>query len=139
VHLSRKPELLCAGRDAMLNRTRRMILEKCFSVKVATTEAEATALLQGQRFDLVLLCYSLPDEECRRIVGVTHSLPSPPKILSMAEGHERLLLGPRDEEFLSGGPADLLKKAAAMGGLTPAEAEKCAAEEPVQRPRESIQ
>ena len=123
----------------MLNGTRRMILEKCFSVKVAHTEAEATALLLGQRFDLVLLCYSLPDEECVRMVQVTHSLPYPPKILSMAEGRERLLLGPRDEEFLSGGPADLLKRAAAMAGLPPAQTEECMADKPAHGLGPSIQ
>lgn len=134
-----KPTLLCAGHDVMLNRTRRMILEKCLSVKTANTEAEAIALLLGEHFDLVLLCYSLPDEECRRIVQAVHSLPLPPRILSMAEGHERLLLGPRDEEFLSGGPAELLRRAATMAGLPPADVERCTAEEPPQKRAQSIQ
>jgi CheY-like chemotaxis protein len=136
--MSRKPELLCVGRDVMLNRTRQLIFEKCFQVKLAHTEAEAMALLPEQQFDLVLLCYSLHDEDSRRIVEAVHSLPSPPKILSMAEGHEGLL-GPNDEEFLSGGPADLLKRAAAMAGLSPDEAEKCAAQDPGQKLGPSIQ
>jgi hypothetical protein len=39
-----------------------------------------------------------------------------------------LLLSAQDEEFLSGGPAELLQKAVAMAGIPPSEAEKCAME-----------
>ncbi len=134
--MSEKPELLCVGRDTMLNRTRRLILRRCFEVKVALTPAEAVAMLTGQRFDLVLLCYSLSEEECRGIIVAVHGLPSPPKILLLAEGEGRLLLGPQDEEFTSGGPADLLRRAAAMAGVAPDTAENCVAD---QEARESYQ
>jgi hypothetical protein len=124
-----KQQLLCVGRDAVLNRTRRLILEKCFEVRLADSKEEAIALLAGQSFALVLLCYSLMDEECRAIVEVVHGLAAPPKILFLAEGLDRRLLGPQDEEFVFGGPADLVKKATSMAGLPLGEAEKCAAEE----------
>jgi hypothetical protein len=133
-----KPQLLCIGRDVLLNRTRRLILERCFEVRLAHTEAEAMALLVSQRFAVVLLCYSLPEDECRRMAEAAHSLPSPPRILSMADFGERLLLGPRDEEFLTGGPGDLLRTAAAMAGMTPDEAEKCA-DERAQTSKQPIQ
>lgn len=112
-----KPEILCVGHDQVLNRTRRMILQKCFEVKIAVTLSEAMALLCGQRFDLVLLCYTLADEECRTLIACVHNLPTPVRILALAQGRDRLLLGQQDEEFLSGGPADLLRKAASMAGL----------------------
>jgi hypothetical protein len=134
--MSGKPELLCVGRDTMLNRTRRLILGRCFEVKVAYTQAEAIALLMGQRFDLVLLCYSLSEEECRALIEAVHGQSSPPKILLLAEGDCRPLLGPRDEEFTSGGPADLLRKAAAMAGIASDTAENCVAD---QEARESYQ
>jgi len=121
-----KPELLCVGHDPILNRTRRLVLEKCFEVALAHTVPEAIALLSRQRFDLVLLCYSLTDEECRKAVEFIHSLSAPAKILALAGARERLLLGAQDEEFLSGGPAELLQKAIAMAGIPPSEAEKCA-------------
>ena len=127
-----KPELLCIGHDPVLNRTRRLILEKCFEVTLAHTVAEAIALLSSQRFDLVLLCYSLTDEECRKMVEFIHSLPSPAKILALAEGRERLLLSAQDEEFVSGGPAELLQKAVSMAGIPPSEAEKCAVDQPTE-------
>lgn len=124
-----KPQLLCVGRDAVLNRTRRLILEKCFEVRLAHSEEEAVALLAGRSFALVLLCYSLMDDECRAIVEVVHGLAAPAKILFLGEGLDRNLLGPQDEEFVFGGPADLVKKAASMAGFPVGEAEKCAAEE----------
>ncbi len=123
------PELLCVSQDAVLNRTRRLILEKCFDVKLAQNEAEAIAFLAGHRFALVLLCYSLTDEECRAIADKVHSLSSATRILLLGEGQERLRLGPRDEEFSSGGPADLVRKAASMAGVAPDEAEQCATDE----------
>jgi len=117
--MNAKPNLLCVSRDAVLNRTRRLILERCFEVKLAHTEAEAVALLSGQSFDLVLLCYSLSDGECRGIVEMVHSLPTPMRILLLAEGRDRVLLGPRDEVFAAGGPAELLRQAASMAGVAP--------------------
>lgn len=99
---------------------------------LAHTVPEAIMFLSRQRFDLVLLCYSLTDEECRKAVEFIHSLSSPAKILALAEARERLLLGARDEEFLSGGPAEWLQKAVAMAGIPPNEAEKCAVDQPKQ-------
>jgi hypothetical protein len=109
-----KPKILCVGRDPSLNRTRQLVLERQFEVRVAQSVTEAFALLSGQRFDLVLLCYSLSDEECRSAADFVHGLPSPIRILALAEGRERLALAKQDEEFVSSGPAELLKKAAAM-------------------------
>jgi CheY-like chemotaxis protein len=134
-----KPELLCVGHDPILNRTRRLILERCFEVKVAHGLTEAVALLSGQRFDLVLLCYTLTDEECRAAVEFIHSLSSPMKILALAHARDGLLLGTEDEEFVSGGPAELLNKAAAMAGIPPNKAESCAAEEPERKTEQEIE
>jgi DNA-binding response OmpR family regulator len=81
-----KPKILCVGRDPSLNRTRQLVLERQFEVRVAQSVTEAFALLSGQRFDLVLLCYSLSDEECRSAADFVHGLPSPIRILALAEG-----------------------------------------------------
>ena len=130
--MSGKPELLCVGHDTILNRTRRLVLEKCFEVKLAHTLLEAIGFLSRQRFDLVLLCYSLTDEECGVAVKFVHNLSTTPKILALGEMSERLSLGAQDQEFLSGGPAELLQKAVAMAGIPPNEAEKWAANQPKQ-------
>jgi CheY-like chemotaxis protein len=134
--MAEKPELLCLGHDPILNRTRRLVFEKCFVVTLAHSVPEAISLLSRQRFDLVLLCYSLTDEECREAVERIHDLSAPSKILALAEARERLLLGAQDEEFLSGGPAELLQKAVAMAGIPRSEAEKCAMDLPAQESKQ---
>jgi hypothetical protein len=131
-----KPELLCVGHDALLNRTRRLILERCFEVQNAHSVAEAIAFLSGKRFDLVVLCYTLADDEFRATVEFIHSLPSPIRILALAEGRDPLLLGAQDEEFAGGGPAELLNRAIAMAGIPPQGAGGCAAEDPGLGPEE---
>lgn len=123
--MSAKPVILCVGSDVMLNRTRCLILEKCFEVSVAHSAEEAIAVLSRYACHLVLLCYSLTDEECRAAIEFIHRLPSPPRILALSQGRDWLPLGPRDEAFSSGGPAELLKKAVAMAGIPPEEAERC--------------
>lgn len=115
--MSGKPEILCVGHDAMLNGTRRMILRRRFEVKIASGVPEAISLLLEQRFALVLLCYSLRDEEYQAMVEFVHSLPGKTKILALAEARERLIPGPDDHELLSGGPAELLGKVASIVGL----------------------
>lgn len=115
--MGRKPEMLCVGLDPLLNRTRRLVLEKCFEVELAENLPQAFALLEAKRFDLVLLCYSLTDEDCRAAVQFIHRLPARPRILALAQGRERLLLKDNDEEFVMSGPAALLEKAASMANL----------------------
>ena len=127
--MSGKPEILCVGHDSVLNRTRRMILERCFAVALAQSLSEATALLRGRRFALVLLCHSLTDDDCRSIVDFIHSLQSTVRILVLGEERSQLQLAAQDEEFASGGPAELLQKTAAMAGIAQRDAERCAADE----------
>lgn len=115
--MAARPEILCVGHDPVLNRTRRLILQRCFDVRLASQTPEAVALLQSSRFDLVLLCYSLTDQECEAIIEFVHSLPEKPKILALAQVRARLSLHSPDEEFLSPGPADLLRKTASMAGV----------------------
>jgi hypothetical protein len=128
--MSRKPEILCVGHDPMLNRTRRLILERCFAVKLAHSVPEALALVRTERFAIVLLCYTLTDAECGPVVDFVHGLGSRPKILALAEPRARRLpLGDEDEEFVSHGPAELLNKVVAMAGITSDDAAACAGDE----------
>lgn len=114
-----QPEILCVGHDPLLNRTRRLILQRRFTVNLASSVAEATAVLASQACDLVLLCYSMSDQECAAMVEYIHSLPVQTRILVLAEGRrDGLLLRPGDEEFVLGGPAELLGKAVSMVGLS---------------------
>ncbi len=111
--------MLCVGLDPLLNRTRRLVLEKCFEVELAECIPEAFTLLEAKSFALVLLCYSLTDDDCRAVLEFVYRLPARPRILALAQGRERLLLKGEDEEFVMSGPAALLAKAASMANLVP--------------------
>ncbi len=131
--MSGKPEILCAGHDAVLNRTRRLILQRCFEVDLAENFVEAKSLLREQRFALVLLCYTLTDEECCAMAALIHSLPWETRILLLGQLRDGLVLQAGDEEFLTGGPAELVKKAAAMAGMGPEEVKDCLPDVPARK------
>jgi CheY-like chemotaxis protein len=120
-----RPEILCIGRDPVLNRTRRMVLHRCFVVAIAASRAEAVAQLAARSFDLVLLCYSLSDEDCQSLLKDVQTAQPNAKILALSSGHMRLTLALPHEEFASEGPEDLLRKIAAMTGLSPRQLEDC--------------
>jgi CheY-like chemotaxis protein len=128
--MDRKPVILCIGHDPVLNRTRRLVLEKCFEVQLAESLTEARARLTEERFDVVLLCYSLNDEESHGAIELIDQRPgnaqARPRVLALAEGRRRLKLALGDEEVFPDGPAELLSKAAAMAGMSAAEARRCA-------------
>lgn len=123
-----KRKLLCMGHDPVLNRTRRLILQRCFDVRAASQMPEAVALLTESRFDLVLLCYSLSEDECRAVVEFVHGQGGKTKILALAQGRRRLGLNPPDEEFCSGGPVELLRKTAEMAGIATTDWSDCGGE-----------
>lgn len=115
--MTAKPAILSIAEDPVLNRTRRMILEKYADVSLAGSLPEAATLLSELRFDLVLLCYSLSVRDCGAVVSLAHALVPPPKVLALAQCDQRLFLSAPDQEFSPANPADLLRKIAAMTGL----------------------
>jgi hypothetical protein len=110
------PRLLCIGHDGMLNRTRHLILQKTFAVTLTGDLADAAAILKREPQALVLLCYSLTDEECRAMVQLIHGLSPQTRILALGPARERLPLGALDGSFHSSGPEDLLRQISAMMG-----------------------
>lgn len=125
--MTAKPEILCIGSDLLLNRTRLLVLQRCFSVTLATTATQAVSLLPVRRFDLVLLCYSLRDDEGRTLLAMIHAQPVRTRILALAHVQKRFDLMPPDEEFFSSGPVDLVQKVAAMTGIPPEAVADCVA------------
>lgn len=115
--MAAKPAILSIADDPVLNRTRRMILEKYADVSLARSLPEAATLLSARCFDLVLLCYSLSMQDCRAIVSLAHGLVPPPKVLALAQSDQRLFLSAPDQEFSPVSPADLLRQIALMTGI----------------------
>jgi hypothetical protein len=115
--MAAKPAILCISNDSVLNRTRRMILNKIADVSLAGSLPEAASVLSSRSFDLLLLCSSLSMQDGRAIVSIAHTLVPPPKVLALAQNDQRLLLSAPDLEFSPCDPSDLLRKIASMTGI----------------------
>ena len=109
-----RPQILCVGRDPLLNRTRQLIFRERFEVEVASDVTSALALLAAQPFRLVLLCYSMSESDCLKIVETVHNGSPDTKILALGRGRQRLRLTAPDTEIPFAGPAELIAAAMAM-------------------------
>lgn len=110
--------ILIVGKDEMLLRTRQMILGTHFQVETAGRVSHAAGLLAGRRFDLLVLCYSLTDEECRQVVQIARNHPPQPEILEIIMlGRPCAAVGIQEELNSEDGPYALLQKAADMVGF----------------------
>jgi DNA-binding response OmpR family regulator len=79
--------VLVVSRDQMLLQTRVLILGTYFQVAAAGRVPEAEAALGKQAFDLVVLCYSLSDDEYRKMLDLCLSQDRPPKVLTLRAGN----------------------------------------------------
>ena len=77
-----KLRLLVVSRDGPLLHTRDLMLGTFFSVCTAGTVAEARNLIEQERFDLLVLCHSLTEEECRHLTKLAHRKRSTVKVLA---------------------------------------------------------
>jgi hypothetical protein len=114
--MNSKCRVLIVSRDEMLLRTRELIFGAYFHVTGVGRLTEAVARLASSRFDLIVLCHSLRDEECERIARLAHEQACSPKILALKPmtdfGNERAWAD--DEIGVDAGPYGLLLKAAQM-------------------------
>ncbi len=109
-----KARILCVGHDPMLLQTRKWMLEGEFAVEVADTVPEALSSLatsNGPSFDLVLLCHSLTEQECKMICDVVFSHGTATRVLQLNEGWRdiRSLAGPQ-EQVSAARPQSLIEK-----------------------------
>lgn len=98
----------------MLLQTRKWMLEGDFEVEIAETVPQALALLvipDSRPFDLILLCHSLTDQECRRICDVVFAMNADTRVLQLNEGWRdlRTLTGPL-EQVSAARPQTLIQK-----------------------------
>lgn len=112
-----KSRILCVGHDAMLLQTRKWMLEGEFEVETAETAAQALVLLEmvGRPFDLVLLCHSLNDQECKLLCDAVFSQSTAIRVLQLNEGWRdiRSLTGPQ-EQISAARPQTLIEKIAEL-------------------------
>lgn len=112
------PHVLIVSRDQMLLQTRTLILGAYFQVEAAGRVPEAEAAMAKICFDLVILCYSLSDDEYRKMLDLCARQSPYPRVLTLhaaANGYPR---PNADGEYaMEHGPYELLKKTAQMVGF----------------------
>ncbi|MGA8731353.1 MAG: hypothetical protein WB608_21525 [Terracidiphilus sp.] len=98
----------------MLLQTRKWMLEGEFEVEIASSVPEAVATLEASNdlsFDLVLLCHSLNDQECKAACDAVFSRNTATRVLQLNEGWRdiRSLAGPQ-EQVSAAKPQSLIEK-----------------------------
>jgi len=112
------PQVLVVSRDEMLLHTRQLILGAFFQVYGAGRIREVEDLISRRRFDLIVLCYTLTESECHRIIDMVAGQKMRPRILVLSPAGSR---PPEPDPSLvmmtEAGPYYLLKKTAEMLGV----------------------
>jgi DNA-binding NarL/FixJ family response regulator len=107
--------VLIVSRDQMLLQTRKLILGAIFQVDAAGRVPEAEQMMANCTFDLIVLCYSLADEEYAKVVDLAQRQDPRPKILTLRSAGNHHVRDGADQEFMvENGPYALMKKTAEM-------------------------
>jgi DNA-binding response OmpR family regulator len=109
-------QILVVSHDQLLLQTRRLILGTYFEVESAGRLSEAGMMLSKRDFDVIVLCDTLSESECRQIADlVRNQRPQPTLFALLGPGnhHKNSLAGSRS---VDGAPLELLKECAEVLG-----------------------
>jgi DNA-binding NtrC family response regulator len=111
--------ILLISRDLMVLQTRKLMLGAYFDVSAAARVLEAKILLAERRFDLIVLCYTLTDDDCQKILNAARLHSSGAKILTLTVTGYASAQAATDSYFLPAeeGPFTLVKKSAELLGF----------------------
>lgn len=110
--------VLVVSRDQMLLQTRKLILGAFFEVEAAGRVPEAESMVAERPVDLIVLCYSLADDEYAKMVELAKRQDPRPKILTLSSAVNRMGRSGADQDFMmENGPYALLKKTTEMLGF----------------------
>jgi len=111
--------ILLVSRDVLVLQTRKLMLGAYFEVCAAGRVLEATALLAARKFDLIVLCYTLTDDDCDKILHAAHVHSPNAKILTLTVPGYPGSRRPANSYFLPAeeGPFILVKKSAELLGF----------------------
>ena len=117
--MNRPKRILLVSRDVMVLHTRKLMLGAYFDVNAAGRVLEAKTFLGEQDFDLIVLCYTLSQNDCQEIVeSAQEHCPQAKILLLTAAGYaakqvdvHRFFLAAED------GPFTLVKKSAELLGF----------------------
>ena len=111
--------ILLVSRDLVVLQTRKLMLGAYFEVCAAGRVLEAKTFLAERPFDLIVLCYTLTDDDCEKILNAArlHS-PHVKTLMLTVPGYAATHL-PVDSCFLPAeqGPFVLVKKSAELLGF----------------------
>lgn len=111
--------ILLVSRDLMVLQTRKLMLGAYFDVSAAGRVLEAQLLLyEKPAFDLIILCYTLTGDDCRKILDLARVHCPDAKILTLTVTGCAATRAAVDSYFLSAeeGPFILVKKSAELLG-----------------------
>ena len=115
--MNSQSRVLVVSRDEMLLRNRQMILGTFFAVRGAGRFSEAKALLNGDSFDLLVLCHSLTADECENLSLLARQRNPRPLVLAVSASSRSDIRPWADKQLgVDEGPYGLLKKCAEMLG-----------------------
>jgi CheY-like chemotaxis protein len=116
--MSSDARVLVVSRDEMVLRTRVMILGAFFQVEGAGRVGEATVRLKDHKFDLIVLCHSISQDDCERIVTLAQEQNPRPLILATTASSRAGIKPWADKQLgVDAGPYGLVKKCAEMLGF----------------------
>jgi response regulator RpfG family c-di-GMP phosphodiesterase len=116
--MSGQKRILLVSRDSMVLQTRKLMLGTFFDVNAAGRPVEAIKALKERTFDLIVLCYTLTDDDCESIMNAAHEHCPDGKILMLTARNcpdsraDTCSHFPGEE-----GPYMLIKKSAEILGL----------------------
>lgn len=111
--------ILLVSRDLMVLQTRKLMLGAYFDVSAAGRVLEARTLLAERPFDLIVLCYTLTDDDCQKVLDAAHLHCPDAKILTLTVTGYAATHAVADSYFLPAekGPFILVKKSAELLGF----------------------
>ena len=111
--------ILLVSRDPMVLQTRKLMLGAYFDVSAAGRVLEAKIILAERPFDLIVLCYTLTDDDCQKILDASRLHCSDAKILMLTVTGGAASPSAMDSYLLPAeqGPFVLVKKSAELLGF----------------------
>ncbi len=117
--MDNQKRILLVSRDLMVLQTRKLMLGAYFDVSAAGRVLEAKILLANRPFDLIVLCYTLTDDDCQKVRDAALLRCPEAKILMLTVPGYGTAQQANDSYLLPAeqGPFILVKKAAELLGF----------------------
>jgi hypothetical protein len=111
------PQILVVGRDRMLLQAHRLILGTYFDVEAAGRVSEACGLISRQDFDVIVMCDTLSEGECRQIADMVRDQSPQSTLFSLLGPGNRDATSTFGRTIADAGPLQLLKECAELLGF----------------------